>query len=150
MSINVKQRNRAAAVLRSKSMILLQRKREDPFWALPGGKIEPGEISRITIFRELEEELNWTPNNIRLICVAENSFTHQEILYQQVGFYYEADASSLAELLPYPSGVEFGVVENDLVFVWLDECSLSRFDIRPTSVLPLLETSPVAIVHFDN
>lgn len=54
-----------ALILREGRLFLQRRDPRDPAfpgcWELPGGKIEPAETAEEALFRELEEELRWTP-----------------------------------------------------------------------------------------
>ena len=62
----MKQLEVAVALVSRDGRLFLQRR--DPsakafpgYWELPGGKVEPGETAEQALFRELEEELRWTP-----------------------------------------------------------------------------------------
>ena len=46
---------RAAAVIVHEESVLLHRLESDDFWALPGGRVEPGEEASDTVVRELYE-----------------------------------------------------------------------------------------------
>jgi 8-oxo-dGTP diphosphatase len=51
----------AALIWRSNQLLICQRKMDDAFpgkWEFPGGKLEPGEVPRDGLARELFEELN--------------------------------------------------------------------------------------------
>ena len=48
---------RAAAIFIWQDSVLLHRLEEDSYWALPGGRVEPGEAATKTVVRELREEL---------------------------------------------------------------------------------------------
>ena len=48
---------RAAAVLVHDGAVLLHRLEGDPYWALPGGRVELGESGAETVVREMQEEL---------------------------------------------------------------------------------------------
>ena len=48
---------RAAAIFIWRSSVLLHRLEDDSFWALPGGRVEPGENAAETVVREMREEL---------------------------------------------------------------------------------------------
>jgi 8-oxo-dGTP pyrophosphatase MutT (NUDIX family) len=48
---------RAAAIIRDGDYVLLHRLDGDDFWALPGGRVNPGEQAKDTIVREFREEL---------------------------------------------------------------------------------------------
>ena len=61
---------RAAAIIRREDHILIHRMIRDPFWTLPGGRVEFGEDAATTVAREIAEELGravapifkaWTP-----------------------------------------------------------------------------------------
>jgi 8-oxo-dGTP diphosphatase len=50
----------AALILRDSKILVCQRRRDDSYalqWEFPGGKVEPGEIPRAALARELREEL---------------------------------------------------------------------------------------------
>ena len=48
---------RAAAVVFHGDAVLLQRRRGESLWALPGGQVQPGESAAAAVVRELAEEL---------------------------------------------------------------------------------------------
>ena len=48
---------RAAAIFIWRGSVLLHRLENDSFWALPGGRVEPGENAAETVVREMQEEL---------------------------------------------------------------------------------------------
>lgn len=43
----------AAAIVVHTGRVLLHRAEHDPFWALPGGRVEPGETGAATNVREM-------------------------------------------------------------------------------------------------
>lgn len=50
----------AALIVRGSELLICQRTKHQPMpllWEFPGGKIEPGELAKAAIIRELEEEL---------------------------------------------------------------------------------------------
>ena len=55
---------RAVAIIIKNNKILFQKRKQDKFWALPGGKIRIDETGEEAIKRELNEELgtNKLPN----------------------------------------------------------------------------------------
>jgi len=59
---------RAAALIWVEGHILIHRSVSDPFWALPGGRIEFHEASAETLSREVEEELGSMPNGTPSRC----------------------------------------------------------------------------------
>lgn len=141
-------RNRAAALLVSNGLILVQRQEGDDFWALPGGKIEVGESSEQALMRELREELDWAPKRTRLVCVAENMFEHGGLQYQQYGFYYEIAATQLWRRQGSPSpGREFRAQEHQLIFAWQRRANIAAFDVRPTFLQSLYAAKSPRVVH---
>ena len=47
---------RAAAVFLDEGHVLLHRLDGDPVWALPGGRVDPGEHAAAAVVREMQEE----------------------------------------------------------------------------------------------
>ena len=54
---DVKFSSRAVGILKKNNKILFQKRKDDEFWALPGGAIEVFERAKDVIIRELEEEI---------------------------------------------------------------------------------------------
>jgi ADP-ribose pyrophosphatase YjhB (NUDIX family) len=138
---------RAAGIFTSDGLVLLQRKVNDGFWAVPGGEIAAGESSEQALLREIKRELDWEPSRFNLICILEHQFGSAEKSCQQYGFYYLVPAIELGELYPHPPGAEFRACEPDLIFCWLPQSGLNEVAIRPAVLTDLLREPPAVLTH---
>jgi len=140
-------RLRAAAVLVRDGAVLLHRQAGDGFWALPGGKVEPGESAAEALVRELREELAVDITVGRLACVAENFFVHQGAAEHEVGLYFMAASAPGSRLACEPgpyAGVEPG---RTLEFAWFTPQALALLDLRPAFLRDLLRDPDLAFLH---
>ena len=112
--------------------VLLHRSEGDRFWALPGGRVEPGEDTATALVREMREELHEAVGCERLLYVAENFFTHQEKTHHELGFYYLASLDKNARLLDKTRPHEGVECHQKLEFVWFELGHLRQTDIRPS------------------
>jgi 8-oxo-dGTP pyrophosphatase MutT (NUDIX family) len=120
---------RAAAVVLRAGHLLLSRNADDPFWSLPGGRIEPGECAEETLSREIAEELGVGSAQIgTLLWRIENPFTHSGRRYRETGFYYRVVLA--AEACPLVEG-EFAGPEPHLRLRWFPLAELADVDLRP-------------------
>jgi ADP-ribose pyrophosphatase YjhB (NUDIX family) len=140
-------RLRTAAVMVRDGAVLLHRRAGDSFWALPGGKVEPGESAAEALVREFREELVVDIAVGRLACVAENFFTHQGVAEHEVGLYFVAAPMPSSGLACDPG--PFLGVEADcgLEFAWFSSQALSVLDLRPSFLRELLREPDPAFVH---
>lgn len=58
-----------AAVIREEGRILLQRRKDDGRWGLPGGAIDPGEAPAQAVVREVYEEVGLRVRPVRVLGV---------------------------------------------------------------------------------
>src|SRR5689334_21162768 len=79
---------RAAAVIVHEGFVLLHRLDGDEYWALPGGRVEPGEAANATLVREMIEELDEPVECAELLYVVENFFAHAGKPNHEIGLYF--------------------------------------------------------------
>jgi ADP-ribose pyrophosphatase YjhB (NUDIX family) len=138
------QRLRASAVLIRNGWVLLCRSVQDEYWALPGGGIEPGEMSDCAALREVAEEVGAEARIIRLLWVIENHFEDYGRAFQEIGFYYLSALK--ADMVLFQSG-EFAGGEPRILLRWFDLDELDRIDVRPSFLKKGLRNLPERVVH---
>jgi ADP-ribose pyrophosphatase YjhB (NUDIX family) len=131
---------RAGAVAIHQSHVLLHRLEGDSFWALPGGRVNPGETARDAVVREFLEELGVRVSCKELLSTGENFFDHQGEPHHEVGLYFEVAFSHGSPLLdktrPH-AGTEAG---RRLEFKWYPLHTLGSIDVRPAALKQPLST----------
>jgi ADP-ribose pyrophosphatase YjhB (NUDIX family) len=93
----------AAAILELDDKILLARRAQEPglgLLDLPGGFIEPDETAEQGLRRELGEELNLRPANLRYLCSLPNRYPWGGIEYRSLDLFFVARLESLTDLRP--------------------------------------------------
>jgi mutator protein MutT len=113
-------RVRACGIIYRAGRLLLQRKSTDEVWALPGGKLEPGETPEAALAREFREELGWQVLVGERLCVLENSFTQDGVEIRQTEFCFTVTCDA-----------PLCVKDKTLEFRWVSPEELGTLDVRP-------------------
>ncbi|WP_161957083.1 NUDIX domain-containing protein [Aestuariivirga litoralis] len=114
---------RACGLVRRDGRLLLQRKRHEAIWALPGGRVEPGETPEAALLREFQEELGWQVSIAARLWQIENVFTHhgEDVRQTEICFAVSCDA-------------QLTVKDETLEFRWISPVELHTLDVRPEEV----------------
>jgi len=136
---------RAAGIALRGNQVLLHRRFADSVWALPGGRVDPGESAAQALVREFQEELGCTVRCGELVYVAENFFPHAGASIHEVGLYFRV----VLEVASVPSHAlsSFRGAEAELEFQWFERNSLSRINLRPLFLVASLALEQLEFKH---
>ncbi len=81
---------RVAAVILRGDEVLLQVIGDQPYWCLPGGRVDFGESAEEAMRREILEELGVEPRIERPLWVVENLYRQDGTRYHEASIYYLA------------------------------------------------------------
>ena len=138
---------RAAVILLKDNSVLLHRLDGDAFWALPGGRVAPGESGEEAAVREMQEELATDIACERLVFVVENFFEHAGKARHEVGLYFLARALDGSRLTTSDGPFEGREGEQGLTFAWFDRGALTSVDLRPSCLVSALSVDPLVFKH---
>jgi ADP-ribose pyrophosphatase YjhB (NUDIX family) len=153
---------RAAAVIIDDGHVLLHRASYEPFWALPGGRVEASEPSAATVARELAEELGPACDAQvgRLLWVVENFYGYEGAQVHELGMYYLVTLGAASPYLDKDrahDGIEADLPTHEdeyirLIFQWFPLDSLADMPLYPTFLRERLAALPATtelVVHTD-
>ncbi len=145
---------RVAGLALRDGKVLVHREVGEPFWTLPGGRVEMGETTSAALIREIREELTADAQVERLLWVVENFFRFDEKNNHEIGVYYLIQLPA-----PLPGSLDGQTFRGcepstQLDFRWVDVNSkqLAELPIRPSFLsgsICRLPQSPVHVVHHD-
>lgn len=122
---------RAVGVLKKNNRILFQKKKDDKFFALPGGAIEVLERAKDVVVRELEEEIGVSNVTVqRPLWFVEYFFTMNDVKWHQYILGYLLDIDDNNEIINKDEfdGIEEG---KNIIYRWISLDEIKNADIKP-------------------
>ena len=136
---------RSCAVIRNGDKVLFQKRKNDKYYALPGGKIEVLETVKDALKRELIEELGIEVEVKDIVSVVENFFEFNNEKVHQYIFSYEV------KLLDdkYNNLDEFEGIETlkEVIFKWFDIDELDEEFIKPNYLVKQLKSNEKSLFY---
>lgn len=132
---------RSVAVFINDDHVLLHKIGNNPYWSLPGGRVEFIESAQTTVVREVEEELKIKCEVVRPLWIMENFFNYKEKKLHEIAFYFLVTCPQ--ELLN--KGSEFVMMENGttrLQFKWIKIADLEQEILYPSFLRTALKSLP--------
>lgn len=141
--------HRVAGIALRDDHVLICREDDDAFTLLPGGRVEFGENSRVSLEREVAEELQSPARVGRLLFTVENFFERAGWTFHEIALYYEL---LLPDDFPFATGQPSLVTEDEghqLFFDWVpaDPDALGRHNLLPQWIRGRFGNLPDASEH---
>ncbi len=139
---------RVAGIVIAESHLLICREDDDDYCMLPGGRVELGEDSRVSLTREIAEELALSAEIGPLIATSESFYRREGEDFHELGFFYVV---TLPEQGPNGTSpwLERQDEGHDLQFHWvpLDGDALETFNLLPRWLPDFLRDLPEELDH---
>lgn len=136
---------RAVAVLINSNKILLHKINSNPYWSLPGGRVELSESARDAACREMKEELRINCSIIRPLWVMENFFDSFGFSFHEIAFYFLMTVP--AGLLTRGDSFEEYDGSSKLNFRWHDIDNLEEVELFPEFLRTSLKKLPETLTY---
>lgn len=139
---------RVAAVIIAQGHVLVCREDDDQYVMLPGGRVELGEPSRLSLERELEEELAMPAVVGGMVGTSESFYEREGESFHELGFFYHAELPGQG-----PNGrapwLERRDEGHDLQFYWiaLEGEGLEQINLLPRWLPGFLRALPDGHSH---
>ncbi|KQN77302.1 hypothetical protein ASE94_17550 [Devosia sp. Leaf64] len=139
---------RVAGIIIAEGHVLICREDDDDYAMLPGGRVELGEDSRLSLTREMAEELAMPAEVGPMIATSESFYRREGENFHELGFFY-------AVTLPgqWPNGTSPWLERQDeghyLQFHWvpLEGGELEKFNLLPRWLPDFLRDLPTELDH---
>ncbi|HUX37098.1 MAG TPA: NUDIX domain-containing protein [Rectinemataceae bacterium] len=125
--------HRAAGVAVSGDRLLLNRGLGEPYWFLPGGRINAGEDSASALLREMREEIGQDVVLGDLFCTIENFFEHKGRRFHELGVYYAMEVPK-----EWEGSVFLKDDGEDLEYRWMPLAELAATLLYPEPIKDLI------------
>lgn len=140
---------RTAGIALRDNHVLICREDKDDYTLLPGGRVEFGERSDVSLGREIEEELKTTGEVGELLFTVENFFERDGQVFHELGHYYRVE---LPNAFPFKSDQVCLTTQDeghDLHFAWvpLSDDQLSEWNLQPRWLRSRLGQLPETTEH---
>jgi 8-oxo-dGTP pyrophosphatase MutT (NUDIX family) len=140
---------RVAAVIIVNGHVLVCDEDDDGYCMLPGGRVELGEPSRLSLEREIAEEIELPGRVGDLLMTSESFYRREGEDFHELGLFYRADLPADA----LPNGQAPWLVTHDegheLRFHWLalDGDGLETLNLQPMWLREVLRRLPDHLTH---
>lgn len=127
---------RSVGIIRNNNKILFQKKINDKYYALPGGKVMIGETTSNAIKREIYEELLVESSIERIHSVIENFFLFDNNKNHQYIYCYLLNIDNNSYI--YNSDEFIGGEGKDIIYKWIDIDIINDEMIKPDYLKDIL------------
>lgn len=111
------------------------------FYFLPGGRVKLGESSEDAIRREISEEIKLDLPVDKMLFLAENFFTENNIKFHELCLFFKIGIDEYSVL---PRDLE---VIDETQYHWIELDKLSNYNIQPEFLVDHLNNLPKVIKH---
>lgn len=139
---------RVAGIIIVDGHVLVCREDDDTYCMLPGGRIELGEDSALSLAREMEEELAMPTELGRMIATSESFYRREGEDFHELGFFYAVTLPGQGPngRSPWLKRFDEG---HDLSFDWVPLAgdALEKVNLLPRWLPGFLRNLPQQLVH---
>ena len=139
---------RVAGIMIADGHVLICREDDDTYCMLPGGRIELGEDSRLSLTREISEELDLPAEIGRMVATSESFYHREDQDFHELGFFYAVTLPGQGPTgaVPWLKRFDEG---HDLSFYWvpLAGTALEEFNLLPRWLPDFLRALPQGFTH---
>ena len=140
---------RVAAIIIVDGHVLICDEDDDGYSMLPGGRVELGEASMLSLEREIEEEIGLPGRIGSLILTSESFYGREGEDFHELGYFYRVDLPEDAR----PNGESPWLVTNDeghehrFHWIALDSDGFDTFNLKPSWLPEVLRRLPDQLTH---